>query len=67
MMLQLVAVLENGDVFARYDRDHRKGGSLRLPAFGAAAGVVVGDVALDTDLDRPVLAFADQGSAGETA
>src|SRR5262249_883546 len=36
-------------------------------ALGAAAGVIVGDVALDGDLDRLVLAFADQGAAGKAA
>src|SRR5437868_1794725 len=65
--LELVAVLENRDVFPWHDGDHGKGRALRLPASGAAAGVVVGDVALDADLDRPVLAFADQGAAGEGA
>src|SRR5262249_52964537 len=39
----------------------------RLPALGAAAGMVVGDVTLDADLDRLVLAFADEGPAGEIA
>jgi hypothetical protein len=29
--------------------------------------VVVGHIALDGDLDRPVAAFADKGAAGETA
>src|SRR5882724_327956 len=65
--LKLVAVFKNGDVFARYDCDDGENGPFRLPAFGAAAGVVVGDVTLDADLDGPILAFADQGSAGETA
>src|ERR1700690_3340392 len=62
--VKFVSVFENRDVLARYDRDHRKDGPVRLPAFGAAAGVVVGDVTLDTDLHRPVLAFADKGSTG---
>src|SRR5271169_6753055 len=65
--VKLVAVFENADVVARYHGDHRKDGPIRLPAFGAPASVVVGDVALDAYLDRPVLAFADQGSSGETA
>src|SRR5258707_13207307 len=65
--LELVAVLEHFHFVARYNRDHRKGCALRLPAFGATAGVVVGDVAGDGDLDRLVLAFADQGAAGEAA
>src|SRR5437868_11090527 len=63
--MEFVTVLENGDVFTRYDRNHRKDSSLRFPAFRTAAGVVVGDVALDADLDWPVLAFADQGSRGK--
>src|ERR1700686_1241174 len=63
--LKLVAVFKNADVFARHDCDHGENGPFRLPAFGAAAGMVVGDVALDADLDRPVLAFADEGSTGE--
>ena len=65
--LQLVAVLEHLDVVARHHGDHREGRAFGLPAFGAAAGVVVGDIALDADLDRLVLAFADQGSAGKVA
>ena len=65
--LELVAVFEHGDVVAGDHGDDRKGGALGLPAFGAAAGVVVGDIALDADLDRPVLAFADQRAAGKAA
>src|SRR5437016_3974629 len=65
--LELVAVFENGHVVARDDSDDRKGGALGLPAFGAAAGVVVGDVPLDADLDGPVLAFADERAAGKAA
>src|SRR3954452_22244830 len=65
--MELVTVLQNGDVFARHDRNHGEGRSLRLPAFRTTAGVVVGDVALYADLDWPVLAFADQGSRGKIA
>src|SRR2546421_11130658 len=61
--MELVTVLENGDVFARHDRNHREGRSLRLPAFLTAAGVVVGDVDLYAILDLPVLDFADQVSS----
>ena len=65
--LELVAVFEHGDVVAGDHGDDRKGSALGLPAFGAAAGVVVGDISLDADLDRPVLAFADQRAAGKAA
>src|SRR3981081_4351561 len=65
--LQLVAVFEHRHIFARHNGDHREGRAVGLPAFGAAAGVIVGDVALDADLDRPVLAFADQGAAAKAA
>src|SRR3954465_4089263 len=65
--MKLVAVFEHRDVFARYHRDHREDRPVRLPAFGAAAGVIVGDITLDADLDRPILAFASQGSGGEVA
>src|SRR5260370_864336 len=65
--LKLVAVLKHSDVFAWHNGDDSKGRTVRFPAFAAAAGVVVGDIAFDADLDRPVLAFADQGSAGEVA
>src|SRR5262245_25121614 len=65
--LQLVAVLEHRHVLTGHNRDDRERRAGRLPALGAAAGVVVGDVAVDADLDRLVLAFADEGTAGEIA
>src|SRR6202140_3855588 len=65
--VKLVAVLKNCHVVPWYNGDHRKGRAVGLPTFGAAAGVIVGDVALDADLDRLVLAFADKGSAGKAA
>src|SRR5436305_2115527 len=63
--VQLVAVLEHANVLARHHRHDGKYSALRFPALGAAAGMVVGDVALDSNLDRLVLAFADKCSAGE--
>src|SRR4030081_2233051 len=65
--LQLVAVFKHRDIFARHNGNHREGCPVGLPAFGAAAGVVMGDIALDADLDRLVLAFADEGAAGKGA
>src|SRR5687767_8204600 len=64
---KLVAVLEDAHIVARHRRHHREDGAAGLPAFGAAAGVVMGNVALDADLDRLVLAFAHQRAAGEAA
>src|SRR5271168_2328483 len=61
--VKLVAVLEHGHVLARYNGNDRENSALRFPALGAAAGVVVRDVALDADLDRLVLAFADEHTA----
>ena len=43
--LQLVAVLGHRDVVARHNGDDREHRAFRLPALGAAAGMVVGDVA----------------------
>src|SRR5262245_22286491 len=65
--LELVAVLEHGDVLARHhghDREHR---ALRFPALGAAAGVVVRHVALDADFDLVIPAFADQRATCKAA
>src|SRR5436305_10269552 len=65
--LKLVAVFQHLDVVARDHRDDGEGRTLRLPALGAAAGVIMGNVAGDGDLDRLVLALADQGAAGKAA
>src|SRR5262245_40374893 len=65
--LEFVAVFEHGHVLPRHDGDDGEVRTLGLPAFGAAASVVVGDIALDPDLDRFVLAFADQGATGKAA
>src|SRR5260370_41639852 len=65
--VKLVAVLEHLHIVARDDGDDGEGRPVGLPAFGAATGVVVGDIALDAYLDRLVLAFADEGSTGKAA
>src|SRR5580698_9171438 len=65
--VKLVAVFQHGHVVAWNHGDHREGRAIRFPALGAAAGVVVGDVALDADLDLLVLAFADKCTAGKGA
>ncbi len=46
-----VAVFDDLDIVGRDDGDDREDGTIRLPALCAAAGVVVGDVALDADCD----------------
>src|SRR5262249_42895690 len=63
--LELVSIFEHRQILPRDDGDDGEDRAFRLPAFGATAGVIVGDVALDADLDRLVLAFADQGPPGE--
>ena len=65
--LQLVAVLDHFHSITRDHGDDGEGRSCGLPALGATAGVVVGHIARDGDLDRPVRAFAEKGAAGETA
>src|SRR4029453_17545249 len=65
--LELVAVFEHGHVLPRYDGDDGEDRALGLPALGAAAGVVMGDIVLDPRLARLVPAFADQGAAGKAA
>src|SRR4030095_12271543 len=65
--LQLVAVLEHFHIVARDHGDDGEGRARGRPALCAAGGGVVGNVALDGDLDRLVRALADKGSAGETA
>src|SRR5665213_191603 len=65
--VKLVAVFKNGHAIARDHGHHRESGSVGLPALGAAAGVIVGDIPLDADLDRLVLAFADKCTAGKGA
>lgn len=64
---ELVAVLQHLDAFCRRDRHDRNGGAFWLPALGATAGVVVGDVALDPDLHRIARALADKRSAGKSS
>src|SRR5260221_3816812 len=58
--LQLVAVFENRHAVARDNSDDRKGGALPLPAFGAAAGMNVRDIALDAERYHAVLALTDE-------
>src|ERR1700722_18686664 len=65
--VKLVAVLQHGDILARYHGDDRENSALRFPALGAAAGVIVRDAPLDADLDLLVFAFADEPPAGKVA
>lgn len=63
--LELVLVGGHGDVLAGEDADDGEEGAGGLPALGAAAGVVVGDVALEVDGDFVGRALALEGAAGE--
>src|SRR5258705_9830434 len=57
--LKLVAVLKHADAVAWHHRDYEEDRSCGFPAFGAAAGEVVGGIALDAGLERLTsLAFA---------
>src|SRR5450631_2679176 len=62
---KLVAVLCDFHLVLRYDRDDREQRTLRLPALGTAAGVVVRDLRADRHLDGLIRAFAGQGSPRE--
>ena len=62
---QLVAVLLDAHRVARSDRDDGKHRSVRFPAFGAAAGMVVGDASRDPHAHRAVAAVAYERAAGE--
>jgi hypothetical protein len=64
---EFIAVFQHGDAAAWYDSDNREPCAFGFPAFAAPAGMVVRDIALDADLDRPVLALADKRSTGEAA
>ena len=68
--LELVAVFERIRSRSLPRQRQRRRRRSRLWGFQhleAAAGVVVGDIALDPDRDRLVLAFADQGAPGKAA
>jgi hypothetical protein len=57
---ELVAIFENFDAIGGRNRHNREHRPVRLPAFGAPASVVVGDVAVDLDLHGIAGAFADK-------
>src|SRR5215208_7633970 len=63
--LQLVSVRKNRDVFSRRDRYDRKAGAIRFPAFGAAAGMVMGHLSFHRDLHGTIWAVADERPTGE--
>ncbi len=49
---ELVTVFEDLDIVTRRHGDDRENRTVRLPALGAAAGMVISNVALDADFDR---------------
>jgi hypothetical protein len=50
---ELVAILDDLDILCAGDGDDREDRTCRLPALGAAACMVVGDVALDLQFHGP--------------
>lgn len=62
---EFVGVGYDFDVVDGHDADDREESSVGFPAFGAAAGVVVGDVSGDLDFDGVGAAVALEGSAAE--
>jgi hypothetical protein len=55
---ELVSVLQDLDVRRWRDGNYGKDRTLRLPAFRAAASMVVGNIALDADFHRIACAIA---------
>jgi hypothetical protein len=62
---ELVAVFKNFDVFVRSDGDDRQDSAIRLPAFGATASMIVGDLSFDAHLHGPALTEADEHASRE--
>jgi hypothetical protein len=63
--LQFVGILGDGDIVTRDDGDLRHGGTRRLPAFAAAANVIMGSLALQGHDHGIAGAFAGQGATGK--
>jgi hypothetical protein len=64
---ELIAILQDFDTFGRSDRHDRKDCTFGLPALRAAAGVIVGDIALDPHLHGIAGALADERPACESS
>ena len=62
---QLLGMLGDPELVARHHRHHGEQRALGLPALGAAAGVIVRDIALDGDGDRFLGAAAGERAALE--
>lgn len=62
---EFVGVFQHLDAVCRCDRNDGEGRAFRLPALGAAAGVIVRDVALDAHLHGIALAIANKRAAGK--
>src|SRR5437667_5286658 len=63
--LELVRICGHAELVARHHRDLREQRAGRLPAFRAAASMVMSALALDRHDDLPVGAFAIQRAASE--
>jgi hypothetical protein len=64
---ELGLVLCDAQVVPRHDGDHREGSTFRLPALGAAAGVIVRDLPLDGDANLIRGTLAGKRATGELA
>src|ERR1051326_8184867 len=62
---ELVAILENRHLVARGNGDDCEQGAVRLPAFGAAAGMIVGGLGIDPYLDGAFGAVTGQHSTSK--
>src|SRR5690606_12601669 len=63
--LELVGIRDDLELVARHDRDHREQRAFRLPAFRAAADVIVRALSRDPDLDRTIAAMTPERPARE--
>jgi len=62
---ELVAVLEDRHFVAGGNGDNREQSALRLPTFGAAAGMIVGGLGIDAYFDRAFGAVTSEHSTSK--
>jgi hypothetical protein len=62
---ELLPIRRDGKIVALDDTDDRERGAGGLPALGAAAGMIEGNVTLNADGHRVLSTFAGERAAGE--